>query len=289
MKINILIFRRLYFFLIIISCSGDKVELGEKVTLDCVQTDPSGIVPDNLYQVGAVTITDHYPPFTKKLDVCGITLVARDEISDDFMGKVAVTISEMFQRNETVDSLRQKQLLTNLYRYRTVIPLVYGEEWNLTTGEEEAWDETASWNSLCDIIMENIPNQVMEVVEHILHHVTDVGFHYTFPEEWGLSSLSRLYEVTQEAIAQGYYDAKQYSDIDELGVRNRVILQEYAYWIIYTGWDLRKTHGPEESEWSIMTKDELMSKLPESFRLYEETILSVMASPSPETLNAFLE
>ena len=80
--------------------------------------------------------------------MCGITLVARDEVSDYFMDKVAVTISEMFPRNETVDSLLQKQLLINLYRYKTVIPLVYGEEWNLTTGEEEAWDETASWNSL---------------------------------------------------------------------------------------------------------------------------------------------
>ena len=75
MKINILIPCSPYFFLLIISCSGDKVELGEKVTLDCVQTDPSGIVPDDLYQVGAVTTTDDYPPFTKKLDVCGITLV----------------------------------------------------------------------------------------------------------------------------------------------------------------------------------------------------------------------
>ena len=61
-----------------------------------MQTDPSGIVPDDLYQVGAVTTTDDYPPFTKKLDVCGITLVALSSSLmtrlDGFESQASITI-----------------------------------------------------------------------------------------------------------------------------------------------------------------------------------------------------
>ena len=277
----------LLFLFIFSSCISDTVELGDTVTLDCIQTEPTGIVPDDLYQVGSVTSTDSYPPFTKKLDVCGITLIAGDEISNPFMENVALTINEMFILNGNTDTLLQQTLLTNLYQYKTVIPLFYGEDWSIEPENESVWDALADENSLCDIIMEGVPDPVMEVIEHILHHITDIGLHYTYPADWGLTSSSRLYNVTQEAISLGYYDVAQYSDIPETGVRNRVILQEYAYWIIYTVWDLRENFGPAQSEWSIITGNELQSKLPESYALFQEIIPSVMTRPSHETLNLF--
>jgi hypothetical protein len=277
----------LLFLFIFSSCTSDTVELGDTVTMDCIQTEPTGIVPDDLYQVGSVTSTDSYPPFTKKLDVCGITLIAGDEISNPFMENVALTINEMFILNGNTDTLLQQTLLTNLYQYKTVIPLFYGEDWSIEPENESVWDALADENSLCDIIMEGVPNPVMEVIEHILHHITDIGLHYTYSNDWGLTSSSRLYNVTQEAISLGYYDVAQYSDILETGVRNRVILQEYAYWIIYTAWDLRENYGPTQSEWSIITENELQSKLPESYALFQETIPSVMTRPSHETLNLF--
>jgi len=277
----------LLFLIVFSSCTSDTVELGVAVTLDCIQTDPSGIVPDDLYQVGSVTPTDLYPPFTKKLDVCGITLIAGDKISNSFMENVALTIKEMFIVNENTDTLLQQILLTNLYQYKTVIPLFYGENWSIEPENESAWDALGAENSVCDIIMEGVPNPVMEVVEHILHHLTDIGLHYTYSADWGLTSSSRLYNETQEAVSLGYYDITQYSDILEAGVRNRVILQEYAYWIIYTAWDLRENYGPDQSEWSIVTGSELQLKLPESYALVQETIPSVMTCPSQETLNLF--
>lgn len=85
----------LLFLFLFSSCTSDTVELGDTVTLDCIQTEPTGIVPDDLYQVRSVTPTDSYLPFTKKLDVCGITLIAGDEISNPFMENVALTINEM--------------------------------------------------------------------------------------------------------------------------------------------------------------------------------------------------
>ena len=54
----------------------------------------SGTIPINLYEMGSIIQTDEYPPFTKKLTVCGITLIARDDVSDVFMMRVGQTIGE---------------------------------------------------------------------------------------------------------------------------------------------------------------------------------------------------
>ena len=280
-------------FFPIFTCSTKKesqnVILGAEIALDCMLTSPIGDVPNNIYTVGNIEPTDMYPPFTKELEVYGVTLIARDEISNDFMQNVGNTISEMFTITSDTDLDIQRQVIESLYQYKTVIPLFYGEDWNISHSEENSWDETSSANSLCDIIMEDIPNQVMEVVEHILHHVTDVGLHYTMNDDWGLLSSSELYRVTNDAITSGDYDIAQYSDIDEEDIRNRVILQEYAYWIIYTAWDLRQKYGPTESEWSIMSRNELATKQSGSYDLFTRTIPKVLTCPSDSILNLFEE
>jgi hypothetical protein len=136
--------------------------------------------------------------------------------------------------------------------------------------------------------MEGVPGQVNEVVEHILHHVTDVGLHYTFPDEWGISRTSKLYQATQEAIDKKYYDVRQYGKTDN-EIRNLVLLQEYAYWVIFTAWDLYEPYGPE-AEWTgIKNPDDLKNKLPLSYELFKSTIPKVMVSPSRSTLEKFIK
>ena len=285
---NIILFLTLVF---LVSCSNknlsDKVTLSSDIALDCILSSPAGSIPIDLYSIGEIIISDDYPPFTKKLTACGITLIARDEISNEFMRNVAITISEMFTTTSNTDTELQQRLIENLYKYNTTIPLFYGENWNIPDSDESNWDNTMANNSMCDIIMENIPNQVMEVIEHILHHITNIGLHFTMVEDWGLNSNSELYRATNAAISSGNYDISQYSDISELDVRNRVILQEYAYWIIYTAWDLRKKYGPIESEWSIMTKEEFIRKEPAAFELFQNTIPKILSCPSDSMLNIF--
>jgi len=273
---------------ILISCGRDVV-LSNQITLDCVQSQPTGHIPEDLYLLGSIQQTSHYPPFTKKLTVCGVTLVAHDNVSNMFMKHVAQTIADMFIIHDGIDIALQQELLTNLYLYRTVIPIFRGEDWNLSSTEERLMNQTRGENSICDIIMEDVSGQVTEVIEHILHHISDVGLHYTMPKEWGLSNSSSLYKITQEAIKKGYYKVDDYSEIKEVGVRNRVILQEYTYWVIYTAWNLKETFGPKESEWRILTAEELESKLPESRQLYERTIPKVITCPKKETLSKFIE
>ena len=118
--------------------------------------------------------------------------------------------------------------------------------------------------------MEEVTNPVMEVVEHIIHHITDIFLQFTDIDNWGLTNASRLFNLTKEAIELGYYNVNQYEEINEAGIRNRVILQEYAYWIIYTSWNLRNSHGPDHSEWSIFTSSELENKLKTILIDYED-------------------
>jgi hypothetical protein len=255
----------------------------------CILISPAAEPPADLYQESEIVPTNEYKPFTKKLSVYGITLIGRDDICDEFMRQVAKTIREMFPQNEVIDSELQKEILRNLYRYKAVIPLFLGKEEKFSPLDKKAWDLTTSQNSICDIIMEGVPGQVNEVVEHILHWVSDVGLHYTFPDEWGISKTSKIYKAMQEAIEKGHYHIEQYNeDVDE-EEKNRILLQEYAYWVIFTGWDLYEPYGPE-AEWTgIKNPRDLGEKLPLSYKLFEETIPKVMASPSRSTLDEFIK
>jgi len=247
----------------------------------CILASPTGRVPRNLYRMTDVVQTDEYKPFTKKITVCGITLIGRDDISDEFMKKVARTIKSMFPRDgENIDADLQAELLRNMYKYRTVIPFYQGRSTDFSPEDEALWAATRSRNSVCDIIMEGVPTQTNEVIEHILHHVTDVGLHYTFPDEWGISTTSKAHEAVKDAIAKGYYKVEQYGD-DAGEELNRVLIQEYAYWIIFAYWDLREPFFPRDAEFSeAKTPADLKSKLPLSYELVDQTIPRVMVAPS---------
>jgi len=268
----------------------DKAEPAKTHVGGCILATPSAEVPTDLYQETDIIPTEEYKPFTKKLSVYGITLIGRDDITDDFMRRVAKTIKEIFPQNEAIDADLQKEVLRNLYRYRTVIPLFRDEEFEFPSEDQEAWDLLTSQNSICDIIMEGVPGQVNEVIEHILHWVTDVGLHYTFTAEWGISKTSKIYNAMQEAIDLGHYNIEQYNeeDVDE-EERTRVLIQEYAYWVIFTAWDLYEPYGPE-AEWTgIKNPSDMMEKLPLSYELFEQTIPKIMAPPSRSTLEEFIK
>ena len=279
----------LLLFLQFVGCNSDRTSLDNTHLGGCILIDPVADLPSDIYQMTSITETNEYEPFNKKLTVCGIILIGRDDISDDFMQKVAETIKDIFSPNgENINKDLQEDLIINMYKYRTVIPLFKGENFDFTSSDEKLWDRTTAENSICDIIMEGVPGQVTEVVEHILHFVTDIGMHYTFPDEWGISKSSKLYELMQQAIDNQYYDVAQYSDIDDDADRLRVLLQEYAYWIIYTSWDLREPYGPQEAEWSIMSSSELNDKLPQSYQLFQKIVPKVMVRPSKEMLESFI-
>jgi len=73
--------------------------------------------------------------------------------------------------------------------------------------------------------------------------------------------------------------------MSEKEVRNRVIQQEFAYWVVSTAWNLQEPYGPKnEKEWQIKDRNDLRAKLPDFFAVYEKTVDRVMVAPSAATL-----
>ncbi len=245
---------------------------------------PTGVVPDNLYQESDIIQTDEYPPFTKKLTVNGMILIGRDDISDDFMKNVARTITEMFPQDESIDALLQEKLITNLYRYKAVIPF-FKDNRILSSQEQPQFDDLTNQYSVVDVIYESQPGpgQVNEVIEHILHFVTRVGFHHTFHDEWGISKTSDVYYAMQEAIDKGHYDISGYNKNNSHFLR--IVIQEFAYWVIFTAWDYMEPYGPE-AEWTgISDQTDLQNKLPQSWQLFQKIVPKVMVAPHRSLLD----
>jgi hypothetical protein len=251
----------------------------------CILTTPIGEVPGDLYTVTNVMPADDIPPFTKRLMVYGLTLAAGDDASDDFMRLVARAITEVFPRDENLDLAKQEEILRNQYLYKALIPVPVGEDMSFFEEDRETFMQLAGENSICDIIMSDVPGQVMEVVEHILHFVSDTGLHYAFPAEWGISKDSEIALAMNEAIEKGYYEIEQYDEFEDEEEHLRVLIQEFAYWAISTYWDLQEAYGPVgEAEWNIVTSAELKEKMPALYDMIERTIATVMVAPSLETL-----
>lgn len=251
----------------------------------CILLEPNRQSPDNLHAAGNVVATNEIAPFSKMLLVNGLTLAARDEISDEFMTLVARTIAEIFPQNPDLDLEMQARVIDNHYRYSALIPVPNGDDFSFMEDNQEQWAVLESQYSICDIIMQDVPGQVMEVIEHILHYVTDIGLHYAYPDVWGISEQSQLAAAMRKAVDMGYYDISSYDDIDDVEARNRVEMQEFAYWFVSTAWNLQADYGPVwEQEWTIRDRTELKEKLPEFFAAYEQTVDRVMVAPSLETL-----
>ena len=251
----------------------------------CILRQPVNEGPADPYLVSDVIPTGEYPPFVKKLTAYGLTLVAGEEISDDFMRLVGRTIVEMFPRGPGMDADRQADVLANHRMYSAVIPVPLGEDFSFMQTSADDWARLQTENSVCDVIMQDVPGQVMEVVEHILHYVSDIGLHYAYPDQWGIAPDSVLVQGMRDAVERGYYDISQYSDIDDPEVRNRVLVQEFAYWVISTAWNLQEDYGPRgEAEWQIADRGDLKAKLPEIDSLIEQTVDRIMIAPSRQTL-----
>ena len=255
----------------------------------CIQKAPTGEVPADLYGPSEVRTSGDFGPLTKALTARGVTLVAADDVSDEFLVLVGETIEEILQPGEDLDLKAQGELITKLYAYRALIPVPRSEASfeHLLRSHEESFDAVRFENSVCDIIMAEVPEgQVMEVLEHILHIVSDVGLHYQFPAEWGLNRNSELWRAMGLAIAGGFYSIEGYDELDDApaDVRDRVLMQEFAYWFISSAWDLQEDYGPHEAEWTLNDRTSLQQALPAFFEVYERTVQRVMSPPTRGTL-----
>ena len=130
--------------------------------------------------------------------------------------------------------------------------------------------------------------QIMEVLEHVLHLITDIGLHSAIPNDWGIARNSRVTLAMIEAIDKGIYNVKDTAQIID-PTRSRIEIQEYAYWLISTAWNQQATYGevPNE-EWGVINIFDLQAKNPLGYELYMDTIPQIMSPPSDEAIQKII-
>ena len=233
------------------------------------------------------------PGFPKKMITYGTVFAIMEEVTDEFVYEVAQTFHEMFPQDPDLDLEMQNKVLSKMSQYGSLIPLLNGRYESLTDDTKASMEQLSEDYSVCDIIMfkDGTGRQTMEVVEHLLHYLTSIGLHLTLPKDWSFSDpKSKVTRVMNQAIDVGLYDVESYNDIIEQDkeIYQRVIVQEFSYWLISTYWDLQEPYGPmSEKEWNVNNKQDLLEKLPEGYDLVENTVDKFMKSPSFDILETF--
>lgn len=233
--------------------------------------------PSDIYTDSGIVKTDEYKGMTKKMEVYGLTFFASDNIPDEFMTKIAKTFKEMFPKLEGENASKQEEILKNLYRYKACLPIVTEKE------IESISVDLINEYSVCDIIMKIKNRQTMEVIEHLLHAITDVGFSYTYPKEWGFKNDSLVSVAMNKAIENNIYNISTYN-IDIEDIKQRIIVQEFAYWLITSEWNIQAEYGPNEKEWIARNSNEVAEKLPDADKLFKNYANNLISCPSKETL-----
>lgn len=237
---------------------------------------------EDIYSDSGIQKTDKYGKYTKEMIVYGITFIASDDIPDEYLLNIAKTTKKIFAINENTNQKLQEEVLQNMYKYKALVPVVHSEE------KMADPSEFLSTSSICDIIMYESHVRAMEVIEHILHTVTDVGLHYADTEKFGITETSELYNIMQKHIKAGDYDTSSYKSMPK-SIQNRVLIQEFIYWGITSEWDIQKKYGTGEKEWAFQSSDKMKTSSAEFHKLYQESLKTIISSPNTDMLDALLQ
>ena len=256
----------------------------------CVNTVTYGTAPEDPYTVSDITTGASCTPFTKFMNVYGLLFTAGtsgQNVPDNGLKWLAKATTELFPSSAS-DQPTQKQVLQNMYIYRAANPVFVG---SFVNRMEPARDVL----SMCDTITigqdEGSRNgQILEVYEHLLHIITDVGFSTMWPSKWGITASSDLHAAMMQAVNAGIYDVSSYAGMDDEG-RTRVEMQEFAYWALSTIQGVHSTYftgapGSTGGEWTLMTSAEVEAQLPLFWALHTSTSATVLGTISTSTMDA---
>ena len=264
----------------------------------CINTAALANVPDDPYTVSEITPGNSCAPFSKTVRAYGLLFAAGTQgqnVPDNGLKWLAKATSELFPTTAS-DQATQKEVLQNMFKYAAAIPVFVG---SFVDNMEPAKDVL----SMCDTItiqqaegpdgLEGKKAQIIEVYEHLLHIITDVGFSKTWPSKWGISESSELHSAMTEAVDKKVFSISSYTKIDA-EARLRIQLQEFAYWALSTvqgvhGSYFHDAPGSTNGEWTLLTKAEVQSKLPLFWALHSATSATVLGEISTDTMTALGE
>ena len=239
------------------------------------------------------------------MDVHGIRLFVLDDVSDEMVVKVAHTLASMWRDTDQIDRSRREELrfqLEDRYVYQRIGyggPDFYGgEPLEYPEIADRLGDDAREFaHNHIDYIWEKdereSDRQIIEVIEHLLHTLTDQGFRFAFPADWDWEDPdSTLNQAMELAIENGHYSVESYQDLRNFDPEgyNRVIATEFAFWMILAAWDMFEVTGvTANEEWGIDSSERLKEELPAAFALYENTVATALSRPEPEYILAVFE
>jgi hypothetical protein len=256
----------------------------------CVNAQPTeSRVPVDPYTVSDIYTGSSCAPFAKAINAYGLLFVAStagQNVPDNGLRWLATAMTELFPAS-ALDLNKQREVLENMYRYRAANPVFVGQ---FVDNMDPARDAL----SMCDTITlrslessGDTSSQIMEIYEHLLHIITDVGFAYTWPGKWGLTTSSDLHAAMQEAVSNGVYSVSDYAAIDS-EARLRIQLQEFAYWALSTSQGVHASHftGSAAPEWTLTTPSQVQTQLPLFWSLHQSTSATVLGQISLDTMTS---
>tara|TARA_X000000368_G_scaffold376453_1_gene329498 strand:- start:14 stop:799 length:786 start_codon:yes stop_codon:yes gene_type:complete len=238
--------------------------------------------------------------FTQHVDSNNLRIFGKEDVSLEFLNKVAQSYGAMFQDNQKIDaSMRSKYL--SISKNENVYQRVGLEESHEKNERyTDGFPPRPYRHNVTDYIWEmNIggKDQIGEVIEHLLHTVTTVILNLSYPNDWGyMNSSSRLSLAMQEAVDKGVYDISSYEEMkgDKQAYR-KVITQEYAYWLILAEWDYYVTAGKKEAgisgneEFTLGTPSDIENNLPLGHQLYLDYVEKILSVPDKNLITSLFE
>lgn len=240
-----------------------------------------------------------FDPFVKFIDVENLRLFSLQEVSNEFLIKVAKTYLLMLEDNSNIDLEMRSKFLDvskNHFVFQRIGlegPDYYERKFKADFGslpQSRAPSNGPYRDNATDYIWEynqGSESQLNEVVEHLLHTITNVVFAIQF-KDWNWqepSSMIRL--ATKEAIDKGIFNISDYQEILNRGDTegfNRAISTEFAYWLIAAEWGYGDFFELPNSEFRLNNQNQIAKTLPIGHKMYKCYVEKILSPPKLKDL-----
>ena len=139
---------------------------------------------NDLYKKGSLISDNKFKPYTRYIDTISLRIFSLERVSDTFIKDVALIYESMFDDKKLIDPIIQEHFLKTLQKF-----YVYQRIGLISPDFNRGFDccpqRGKYQHNHVDFIWEKekieVERQANEIVEHLLHTITTVGFYYGFP------------------------------------------------------------------------------------------------------------
>ncbi|MDA9033874.1 M10 family metallopeptidase C-terminal domain-containing protein, partial [Hyphomicrobiales bacterium] len=265
----------------------EKLKFTDKV----IDASSISIMASNLTTSSLEIIQDeNFKPFNRYIDIGGLRIFGLDEVSDSFLKKVASTYEAMFVSNSLIN-LEMRSAFSDILKENYIFqrvgfnsPEYYGRGDKIAEHPINGSYKDNQTDYIWEGLSRSEASQTSEVIEHLLHTITGVGFAFQFSEWDPLDPSSKINLAMEQAIEGGYYDVSSYEEIklrgDEEGYA-KVTVQEFSYWLILAEWEYFQItdKANNNTEFTLRTASDIADKLPLAHELYLDTAAKILSRP----------